>query len=93
MFGLNWRFKNSSEQEVKRYSLGISKEEWNLAVKEADDERKRIIFSPIGLVVLLFVLLMVTILLWDMDRRKYLSPAERDYEDFKAEHQYDDVNF
>lgn len=85
MFGLNRRFKNSSGREVKRYSLGISKEEWDIAVKEADEERKRILFSPIGLVVLLFILLMSVIFMWNRERWNCLTPAERDYEDFKAE--------
>lgn len=93
MFRLNWRLKNNSEREIKRFSIGISKEEWDLAIKEANEERNRIIFSPIGLVVLLWILLMTVILFWQMDRWNHLTPAERDYEDFKAEHQYDDANF
>jgi len=38
-----------------------------------------------GAILLLFILLMFVIFMWGQDRRKCLTPAERDYEDFKAE--------
>ncbi len=51
------------------------------------------IFNRTGVIVLLFILLMSVIFMWDRDRRNCLTPAERDYEDFKAEQQWDDANF
>ena len=51
------------------------------------------IFNRTGVIVLLFFLLMSVIFMWNRDRWNCLTPAERDYEDFKNEHQYDDANF
>jgi len=65
--------------------LPFTKSEWDQMKKEQHGEMLDAIFSPAAVIVILFILLMITVLLYEKERYNNLPQDQKDYEDFMRE--------